>query len=79
MGAARAVLCCVVALNTVGVGGANRAAEEHGGVWLCWHTQDNGQQTGLECVEWWRIGWRLFLLLLGVERSVEGGGHGEVC
>ena len=25
---------------------ADKAAEEHGSVWLCWHTQDNGQQAG---------------------------------
>ena len=30
---------------------------------MCWYTQDYGQQTGLECVEWWRIGRRLSLLL----------------
>ena len=42
----------------------------------CVGTQDKGQQTVLVCVERWRIGWRLSLLLLVVERSVEGGGHG---
>ena len=32
-------------------------------MWLCWHTQGKGRQTGLECVEWWSIGWRLLMLL----------------
>ena len=61
----------------VGQTGRQRSMEVCG----CVGTQDKGQQqTGAGgCVEWWRIGWRLFLVLLVVERSVEGGGHGEVC